>query len=167
MNTLLDQERLLIAAIENGLPLVSHPYAAIGQPLGMSEQEVIESLSQLLAKGIIKRLGVIVHHRHLGYRANAMIVWDIPNERVATVGPQIKQCEWVTLCYRRARHLPKWPYNFYCMVHGKDRPRVLEKIAELIQRCDLTNIPYQILFSRRCFKQKGAAYNGPGRPSDH
>lgn len=69
-----DFDQHLIEAIQGGLPLVSHPYAEIGKRIGMSEVEVITRLSYLLRAGVIKRLGVVVRHRNLGYCANAMVV---------------------------------------------------------------------------------------------
>ena len=146
----------LIEAIQGGLPLVSRPYAAIGERIGMNEAEVINRLSHL--RGVIKRLGVVVCHRKLGYRANAMVVWDVPDEQVADVGQQLGQLDCVTLCYHRARHLPDWPFNLFCMIHGKDRNRVLDKLDRLVEQCHLSHIPHQVLFSRRCFKQRGAIY---------
>jgi DNA-binding Lrp family transcriptional regulator len=151
-------DQLLIEAIQSGLPLVSHPYAEIGKRIGMSEAEVITRLSILLRAGVIKRLGVVVRHRKLGYCANAMVVWDVPDEQVASVAKLLGQFDFVTLCYRRARYLPDWPYNLFCMIHGKDRNRVLNKLDELIEQCDLSHIPHQVLFSRHCFKQRGAIY---------
>jgi len=151
-------DQLLIEAIQDGLPLVSRPYAAIGERIGMSEAEVIYRLSYLQQTGVIKRLGVVVYHRKLGYRANAMVVWDVPDDQVASIGKQIGQFDFVTLCYRRARNLPQWPYNLFGMIHGKDRNMVLDKLDALIKQCDLTHIPHQVLFSRHCFKQRGATY---------
>ena len=63
------------------LPFVSRPYAAIGKKIGLSEKEVIEHLADWQADGTIRRMGVIVRHHELGYRANAMVVWNIPDER--------------------------------------------------------------------------------------
>lgn len=151
-------DQLLIEAIQGGLPLVSRPYAAIGKRIGMSEAEVINRLSYLLHSGVIKRLGVVVCHRKLGYRANAMVVWDVPDEQVASLGKRLGQFEYVTLCYRRARYLPDWPYNLFCMIHGKDRNMVLDQLDELVEQCNLSLIPHQVLFSRQCFKQRGAIY---------
>jgi hypothetical protein len=64
----------------------------------------------------------------------------------------------VTLCYRRERRLPAWRYNLYCMIHGRGRTHVLSQIAGMDARCDLVKYPYEVLFSRRCFKQHGARY---------
>ena len=152
-----NQDRLLIAAIENGLPISSRPYAQIGEKIGLSESQVIERLSLLKQQGFIKRHGVIVKHRQLGYQANAMVVWNIPDEQVKSYGLKLSQVDFVTLCYRRPRY-PHWLYNLYCMIHGKNRDTVMQQIQQLIQQCDLESFQYQILFSRRCFKQRGAIY---------
>lgn len=148
----------LIEAIQAGLPLVPRPYLAIGEHIGLSENEVILGIQHLLDKGIIKRFGTVVRHRQLGYRANAMIVWDIPDEHVAQFGQRVKQFDFVTLCYRRPRQLPHWPYNLFCMIHGQEREAVLQQLQIMINDCQLQQTPHQILFSRRCFKQRGARY---------
>ena len=58
----------------------------LARQLGLSERTVLERLRYWLEQGVIKRLGVIVRHRALGYRANAMVVWDIPDAEVSAVG---------------------------------------------------------------------------------
>jgi len=152
----------LILAIQQGLPLVSRPYAAIADSLGLNEQQVIERLYYLKQQGLIKRLGVIVNHRKLGYTANAMVVFDIPDELSTQIGQHIGQFEFVNLCYRRPRHEGVWPYNLFCMIHGKSRETVLQQLAHLIQHCQLDNYAHDVLFSQRCFKQRGAIYQREG-----
>jgi DNA-binding Lrp family transcriptional regulator len=139
--------------------LVPRPYAALGDRIGLPETKVIALVESLQNEGIIKRLGVIVRHHELGYLANAMVVWDVPDDRVSELGMRIARLDYVTLCYRRARHLPQWPYNLYCMIHGHDRVRVREKIFELIDTCGLQGVPHEVLFSCRRFKQRGARYS--------
>lgn len=151
-------DQRLIAAIQCGLPLVSRPFAEIGASIGLSEGEVIERIQALLADGTIKRLGVVVRHHELGYRANAMTVWNIPDDQVDEIGQRIGAVDFVTLCYRRPRRLPDWPYNLFAMIHGQDRDAVLRNIEHLIDRCGLEDIQHEVLFSRRRFKQCGARY---------
>lgn len=153
------RQQALITAIQAGLPLVSNPYAAIGAQVGLSEREVICRLQMLLDQGVIKRLGVVVRHRELGYDANAMVVWDIPDQRVQQLGACLGRFSFVTLCYRRPRRLPAWPYNLFTMIHGRDRGEVLARMEELVDRCVLHDIPHQALFSRQRFKQRGAHYS--------
>ncbi len=148
----------VVAGIQSGLPLVSRPYAEIGKAIGMPESEVIERVNKLRERGLIKRMGVIVRHHELGYRANAMVVWDIPDQQVSELGKCMGCFEFVTLCYRRPRRMPDWPYNLFTMIHGRNREEVMDKLNFLVRRCKLQHIPHDVLFSQRRFKQRGAVY---------
>ncbi len=153
------EDRLLVEAIEHGLPIVSRPYAEIAKKLNVSEQYVIDRLQIMIDTGTIKRYGVVVRHRELGYSANGMVVWDVPDSMVGALGTRIGKYSCVTLSYRRPRHLPDWPYNLFTMVHGRDRLEVSQKVEEIVHGCDLWEIDYRILFSTRRFKQCGARYS--------
>ena len=151
-------ETALIEAIGEGLPLVKRPYAELGRRLGCSEAEVIDGIRRISMRGDIKRFGVIVRHRQLGYRANGMVVWDVPDSRVAEVGICIGQYSFVTLCYQRPRRLPNWRYNLFSMIHGRDREAVIDQVRYIVEQGGLDDIQHDVLFSPRCFKQRGAAY---------
>lgn len=153
-----DRELAVINALSGGLDLCEMPYARLGLAVGLDETQVIAILADLRARGVIRRLGVIVRHHELGYRANAMVVWDIPDAEVAAVGRLLGQCPEVTLCYRRPRRMPDWPYNLFTMVHGKDRAAVEAAIQTMAVREGVGHYPRQALFSLRRFKQCGARY---------
>lgn len=153
-----ERDLCLIEAVQSGLPLCARPFATIGDQCGMAEQAVIDGLQALIDEGVIKRFGVIVRHRELGYNANAMVVWDVPDEAVRDIGQQFGAFDFVTLCYRRPRRLPQWPYNLFSMIHGKDRGAVLDQVDHLAGACGLADTPREALFSRRRFKQRGALY---------
>ena len=154
-------DRELIALIQGGLPLAARPYAVVGEQLGIDENEVIERISHLQDHGLIKRMGVVVKHRALGYRANAMVVWDIPSADVDRVGRLLAAEDCVTLCYQRPRRLPDWPYNLFCMIHGRERAGVLRRLQMIIDHYSLQDQHYKVLFSGRAFKQRGARYREP------
>ncbi|NWG30484.1 MAG: Lrp/AsnC family transcriptional regulator [Rhodocyclaceae bacterium] len=148
-------DRRLIAALQPGLPLVSRPYACLAASAGIEEAALLARLREWLDEGCIKRFGVVVRHHELGFRANAMVVFDVPDAEVAGIGRRLAREPEVTLCYRRARHLPEWSANLYCMVHGRSRAEV----EEVVQRLrTIAGYPAQALFSRRRFKQCGARY---------
>lgn len=151
-------EKSLIEAISRGLPLVSRPYEAIAKQLGCSEAKVIEGIQRIIQRDDVKRFGVVVRHRELGYRANGMVVWDIPDDRIEELGHCIGRYDFVTLCYQRPRHQPDWPYNLFSMIHGRDKSDVRKQVELIIEQCKLQLISYEILFSGRCFKQRGAIY---------
>ena len=161
-----NRDRALIKIVQNGLPIVSRPYAEIARQLATTEQAVIQRLQQLIDSGVIKRYGVVVRHRELGYKANGMVVWNVPDDRVSQLGRCIGKFSCVTLSYRRPRRLPDWPYNLFTMVHGRNREEVKQKVAEIVETCGLQTIEHTILFSTRRFKQRGASYTAPNENKD-
>lgn len=151
------------AALERGLALTPRPYDGLAADCGMSEAVCIARLERLMRLSVIRRFGIVVRHRELGYTANAMVVWDIPDDRVAEAGRFLASQTVVTLCYQRPRRLPDWPYNLFSMVHGRDRATVLtvaERLRQGLGRVlDIEPPQCQHLFSRRRFKQCGARYS--------
>jgi len=114
-------DRRIIVATQEGLPRVSRPYHAIAEQLGVSAGEVMARLQRMLDSGVIRRIGAVPNHYALGYQANGMSVWDVPEERIRELGQKIGDLDFVSHCYHRPRHLPDWPYNLFAMVHGRDR----------------------------------------------
>jgi siroheme decarboxylase len=147
-------ERELVARSAAGLPLVPRPYADLGMP----EQAAIETLRRWVDAGVVRRIGAVLRHRALGYAANAMVVWDVPDDTVSQAGAHLAADPAVTLCYRRARALPDWPYNLYGMVHGRERSRVVTEIERIGSAPELAGHARAILFSQRCFTQRAARY---------
>ena len=153
-----EAERRLVAVLQEGLPLFMRPFAMIAERIGASESDVLGRIGRWLDDGAIKRFGVVVRHHELGFRANAMVVHDIPDDQVSEIGRALAEEPAVTLCYRRPRHLPDWPYNLFCMIHGRERAEVENLIADLRQRHGLDACAHETLFSLTRFKQNGARY---------
>jgi len=153
-----EQERRLVSALQEGLPLFIRPFSVLASRIGCDEGEVLEHIRRWCAEGIIKRFGVIVRHHELGYTANAMLVHDVPDSEVDEVGERLARAEGVNLCYQRPRVLPHWPYNLFCMIHGQARSEVAARIAGLRQQLGLGHCAHEILFSLTRFKQSGARY---------
>jgi DNA-binding Lrp family transcriptional regulator len=152
------RDRRLIAALRDGLPMAESPYALLAGQAGMTENEVLTRLGHWLAQGVVRRLGVVVRHRALGYVANAMLVFDAPDDEATRIGEALADEPHVSLCYRRTRAAPEWPYNLFCMLHGRERVGVRARIEHLRARHGLHHLAHDVLFSRRCFKQTGAHY---------
>lgn len=153
----------MIAGLQAGIKLERQPFAAISANVQLEEDAVIRQVSAWRGEGVIKRFGVVVRHHELGYRENAMVVWDVPDHLASHMGQLAAQQEGVTLCYRRPRQLPDWPFNLFCMVHGTHRDVVHDLVAQLAANAGLDRYSSQILFSRRRFKQCGARYVADGR----
>lgn len=155
-------DREILQALTTGLKTCASPYQALANELGSSEDAVLKRIEILQDAGIISRLGVIVRHRALGWRSNAMVVWDIAQDRIVSAGPVLAALPGVTLCYERRPVERVWPYRLYCMIHAQSRNMALDTLTEASQLPELADVPYRILFSNRCFKQTGAMISHRG-----
>jgi DNA-binding Lrp family transcriptional regulator len=157
-----DQQQKLREILECGLPHVAQPYLAIAEKISATEAQVLAQIEHWQTDGLVKRFGLVVKHRQLGYKANAMVVWNIADEHVDRVAAMFSSCPEVSLCYRRPRRLPHWPYNLFCMIHGTDRSIVLAQIDAMVEKFSLQDIEKDILFSFKAYKQQGARYGKKG-----
>lgn len=159
--------RPLAALVEAGLPLVASPYAAWAATLGCDEARVLAAIAHWLDCGTLRRFGVVVRHHELGFDRNAMTVFDVPDDEVDARGAALAAQPGVTLCYRRAR-AEGWPYNLYCMVHGRERAAVRAAIDAAAAAAGIAHLPHEVLFSLRRFKQQGGSYfRTPAQHADH
>ena len=149
----------LIRALSRPLPLTPRPYAAVAESVGISEEQVIERVRAWCADGTIRRFGARVRHRRLGYTANGMSVWDVPDERTDAVGAVMAGHAEVSHCYVRPRR-PGWPYNMYAMVHGQTREEVDDVVARIASATGLSD--YRVLFSVRELKKSAPRYFAEG-----
>ena len=145
--------------LQSGLPYTTTPYLDLAKTLKSSELRVINQIELWKQSGLIKRFGMVVKHRKLGYTANAMVVWNIPDDLVYGIAHQLADSKKVSLCYRRPRRLPDWPYNLFCMIHGKSRSQVIQQIHSITEQLGLSHIDKSILFSNKAYKQHGARYS--------
>ena len=142
----------IIKNTQDGIPLISRPFKEVAENLGISENEVIKRLSDLQRIGAIRRFGASIGHRAIGFTANAMCTWNVPNDQVEEVGAIMAGFSEVTHCYERPRR-EGWPYNLFTMVHAYTRDEC-RKVAKQISRA--TGIDdYSILFSEKEFKKTG------------
>lgn len=148
-------DRKLIELTQSGLPLVPQPYHELARQMGISADEVMVRLQRMQEHGVIRRIAAVPNHYKLGFRANGMTVWNVPDEQVGVLGEQIGALEFVSHCYHRPRHLPDWPYNLFAMVHGADRDDVQDHIAAIAALLGEHNHGSDVLYSTRILKKTG------------
>lgn len=142
----------LLKLVQDGIPLTHSPFQGFASELGISEQEVVDRLKKLRTTGKIRRFAASIGHRAIGITANAMCVWNVPDERIEEVGKKMADFSEVTHCYERPRY-PDWPYNLFTMVHSYT-PEDCEKVAARIS--EATGVKdYNLFFSEREFKKTG------------
>jgi DNA-binding Lrp family transcriptional regulator len=148
----------ILFAVQDGIPLVREPFAAIAAHLGITQDEVVERLNRLRDEKTIRKFGLFVWKRKLGVAANAMVVWAVPQERVQKAGESLSGFKEVTHCYER-RTTPHWRYNLYTMVHGTKRKTVTEFVKKLSDTVGVKD--YAILFSVKEFVRRSTRITRP------
>lgn len=154
------RDRALVGALEDGLAAETRPFAALARRAGVPEDWAVVRIATWIARGAISRFGLVVRHRALGFTANAMCVWDVPDDVADTAGTALARESGVTLAYRRAR-TDGWPYNVYAMLHGRERAAVESRRDAIAGTTGLDRFPHETLFSTRAYKQRGARYGRP------
>jgi DNA-binding Lrp family transcriptional regulator len=150
MSGLAPWEQRLVAALNEPLPLVERPFAAVADRVGVSEGEVLERLRAWLADGTLRRFGARIRHRQAGYTANGMSVWRVEPDRAEAAGKAMASRPEVSHCYLRAP-AQDWPYTLYAMLHGHTREEVLAAARAIAEDTGLDD--YRVLFSVREFKK--------------
>ena len=145
-------------ALQEGLPLFIRPFSILASRVGCDENELLERIRRWRAEGAIKRFGIVVRRQAPDEGDNALLVQDVPDEAVERVGRLLAREPAVALCYERARVLPDWPYNVYCILRGPSRENLLAAIAALRERLGLGAYASEVLFSLQRFKRDGVRY---------
>ncbi len=148
-------DRRIIEMTQSGLPLVPQPYHAIAKDVEITPEELMQRMQRMVDNGIIRRIGLVPNHYTLGYKANGMTVWDLPDEMVTELGEQIGRLDYVSHCYRRPRHKPLWNYNLFAMVHGRNRSEVSMKVEKIAKLLGEYNRGHEILYSSKILKKSG------------
>jgi DNA-binding Lrp family transcriptional regulator len=148
-------DRAIVRAAQAGLPRVARPYHAIADAIGVTPELVMARIDAMLADGRIRRIGVVPNHYALGWRANAMTVWDIADDCVDALGAKVGALPCVSHCYRRPRHPPRWPYNLFAMVHGRTRAEAESKVGEIGAVLGDAARGHDVLYSSRILKKTG------------
>jgi AdoMet-dependent heme synthase len=150
-----DFDKKVINGLQQDLPLVREPFAAIAHQLGITDEDLLARCRSLLERGIIRRFSASINHRRLGYTANAMTCWDVPSGKVDEAGKKIAALREVSHCYERETN-GSWPYNLFAMIHARDEA-MCRKIADDASReTGLSN--YTALFSTKEFKKARIKY---------
>jgi DNA-binding Lrp family transcriptional regulator len=123
----------VIRALQGDMPVVPEPYAPAAAELGISEGRLLDHLSGMQERGILRRVAAILYHRRAGFSANGMGVWQVPDEQIFDVGCRMASVRGVSHCYQRPTYAD-WPYSVFTMAHGRSKDEcdaVLDAIAEM------------------------------------
>ncbi len=149
------EEKELVRALDQQLPLVEQPFAAVAEQIGQSEEWVLMTLNGWKEQGVLRRVGAILYHREAGFKTNAMCVWALGEEAVLEAGRRLAARPEVTHCYQRPR-LGAFPFDLYAMIHAGSPDRIRGMFEEISRDCGLSG--GELFISGREFKKNSMRY---------
>ena len=155
MPPLSDADKEVIRELQRDFPAVERPYAPMAERLGISQEALFGWAREMMACGRLRRISAVYRHREAGFTANAMVVWQVPADRVEEVGTFCAQIPQISHCYERPTY-DDWPYSLYTMIHGREE-RACEAVVQQVLDA-FGDIKHQILYSTREFKKERVRY---------
>jgi siroheme decarboxylase len=146
-------ERKFILALSRPLGIIKKPFAPAAKRLGLKESALLELVKQYKEKGLIRRLGLILAHRNIGFKSNVLVAWKVEGKDLGHAVDIFKNSGRVSHCYQR-KTSGAWPYNIYTMIHATSRQDCRRIIRMLCRKSGLND--YRELFTLKELKKTKA-----------
>ena len=130
MQNLTEKEKAVVRALQGDFPLVADPYAQLAESVGLTKEDFLATVKSMQDEKKIRKMGAVLAHRNVGFKANVLVAWAVPQERLEEVARVMVDSPSVSHCYDR-NVAPGWPYNLYTMIHGHSRAEC-ESIADTL-----------------------------------
>ena len=136
-------EKRLLNDYQQGMPMVSEPYAEIAGELNakgfsVSASEVIECLNGLIEKGLISRVGPVFKAKTIG--GSTLAALAVPEQRMEEVAQIVNSFSQVNHNYEREHE-----YNLWFVVTAASEEEVLLVLDQIEQQTKLKvlNLPME------------------------
>ena len=120
-------DRAIINELQGGFPICDHPYAAVAQNLGTTEDELIARLSKMEQEKVLSRFGPMYHAERMG-GGLTLAALEVPDERYEEVTELVNAFPEVAHNYAREHILNMW------FVLATEKP---ERVAEVIDEIEV------------------------------
>lgn len=137
-----DQTDLAILnALQDDLPLVSRPWKAIADRIGITETGIINRMKRMEEAGIIRGISPVLESHHLGLHAATLVALRVPEERVDEIAAIISSYPEVSHNFRRDHEYSVW--FTIAAQNGEGIQRVLHEILDMsgISASDALDLP--------------------------
>ncbi len=121
----------VIRATQGDMPVIPEPYAPAADKLGIPVDRLLTHMGQMQERRLLRRVAAILFHRRAGFSANGMGVWNVPDDKIMELGPQMAAFRGISHCYQRPTY-EDWPYSVFTMAHGRSKDEcdaILDSIA--------------------------------------
>lgn len=121
------RDRDVLDALQAEVPLVSTPFAVLGQQIDMSEKEVIKRTERLKREGLLRQISATFDPRAIGYRS-CLVAARVEPGRIDTAAAAVSAHPGVSQNYRRNHD-----FNLWFTIAVSPRSRLgLEKTVEVL-----------------------------------
>ena len=150
-----EEDKDFIRELQKDMEIIDEPFVNAAKNLGITEDELFSKMKHYESMGVLRRFAAILRHRQVGFTANGMIVWKVPEDRITSVGETLGSFPQVSHCYERPTY-DDWPYNVFSMIHCKTHDEAYDVAKTIQNQIDVNE--YKILFSSREFKKTRVEY---------
>jgi DNA-binding Lrp family transcriptional regulator len=150
-----EDDKDFIRELQKDMEIIDEPFVKAANNLGITEDELFSKMKHYESLGVLRRFAAILRHRQVGFTANGMIVWKVPEDRITSVGETLGSFPQVSHCYERPTY-DDWPYNVFSMIHCKTHDEAYDVAKTIQNQIDVNE--YKILFSSREFKKTRVEY---------
>jgi len=124
----------ILDVLQDDIPLVRRPFAAIAQRLGIPEKVLLDRLKLLQEEGIVRGISPILESRHMGLAAATLIALHVPEERVHEIAAIISSYPEVSHNFRRDHY-----YALWFTISGKNEEAIQRVLTEILRRTGISN----------------------------
>ncbi len=135
-----DLDRRLLNRIQSDFPLVARPFDVLGQPLGISEADVVARMRALKAGRIVRQISAIFDTKSLGYKSS-LVAMRVDSARITEAARIINEHPGVTHNYERNHQYNLW--FTIAVPPTSDLEAVVQRIHEMAQ-AEVTRVMYTL-----------------------
>mgnify|MGYP000844952488 FL=1 len=122
----------ILDALQDDLPLVPRPWAAIAARVGIAEDDLLARMRRLQASGILRNVSPVFESRRFGLAAASLIALRVPDSRVREVAEIVSGYPEVSHNFRRDH-----PYTLWFTLAAPTEERLSEVLAEILCRAGI------------------------------
>lgn len=78
-------DKKIIRLLQGEFPLVAEPYKMLAEKIGITEEDLLARIASMREEKKIRKVGAVLRHREVGFTANALCVWDVPDAQMDEV----------------------------------------------------------------------------------
>jgi len=126
-----ENQKRILSKLQDELDLTGEPFDFLCSEV-LEKEEVLRVITELIDKGVIRRIAAVLDHRKLGFVANVLFACEVPRDKIVEAGKRLARFGIVSHCYER-KTFGDWPYNLFAMMHGRSMGEIQHVINKFVE----------------------------------